>query len=1369
MNSNNEPLTPIPGSINQVITAGKSVLVSSFRASDGYIVNPGPQIMGVGYGEDDYGVGSYDATTIEFNILYVDPTGPAATKVTATTVAIQPGGRYRLPPSVSPGVWVNSKTSGHTFTVIQIVPESLLPPTQAELDAKFKKGNFPPSGPTGVLAPIPSYLYQQYSMDDDLQGFVAAYNSMMQDIVDTFNALNLPIYTQAPISGALLDWVGNGLYGYPRPALTYSSGFVFGPYNTFVFNRPNWAYNKQYVALPSPTILANDDIYRRCITWHFYKNDGKYFGIDWLKKRVMRWLTGTNGAALNIDQTYQVSITFNPYGQLTIRIINGIRTVVSGAIYNSKKGMVFNSANSVYNGLGTIYQAYTPLPYEQQFKAAILSRVLELPFQYTYDIVLDLPLQPNTPSGTLPIITVPPFVSGVAVVNYIFSCTPGTWLNTPTSFEYQWLRNGLGIPNATYSTYIVASIDLDREISCLVVAINDVGNASAISNSVYIPIPIPSNTVAPVISGITVVGSTLSCTTGTWESIVNFYHYQWLRDGVNIPGATSSTYVLQDADWEKTISCKVTAGNDSGSASALSSNALYIITMPSVWRQSDADQQPVPPIISPDGLTFTVQYTSGWQSIRSMPTSHATGKWYVEYLVGAEGEDVLGMASESFDPTNSLGATNYSTGAGSVGAGGSDGFQPIYGPPIGSPPGTVWGWAIDFDIGYIWISFNGVWIGSGISPNLGTGPYIVFWAPALGQAYFPTVSEVYASANYTLQSRPDTQTYLPPMGYQAWDGGPTTPTGPLTIYLTDTTLTSWVVPSNWNNADNSVECIGGGGGGSGGGADVGNGGEGGHYAKSTNLTLTPSSTLNIAIGAGGPGQPDETTGIPGGATWFGGTSLATSLCGAVGGLGALLTGADATTPTTDDVGDVVYQGGYGRGFGGGDSSGGNAAGGAAGPGGAGGGGGSEASGSGGGGGGAGNTGGPGQVGFDGIDNFTGGNGGAAGDGTLGGLAVGGGDGQPGLNGSGGGGGSFSSRSGGDGGAGVDSSWDATHGPGGGGGGASFAGSPGGFGGLYGGGGGGGGYGADAGGDGAQGIMVIKYVPVYTPPPYVPLNTVAPVISGSATVGNTLSCTIGTWSNSPASYSYQWVRNESNISGETNSTYVTVTDDVGTSIRCLVTANNAHGNSSAFSNSILIVPHAVSNWNTTDATTNGMTLSNGGLTLNVAASLLLNTWQIVRNTISQTSGKLYLEIATSTGATVTFHVGFASSGVDINSYLGDSNYSVGANIVAGSCFESSGFSLVGVAPSDIFGANDVIMIAIDFSANHIWIGKNNIWYDSGNPGADSNQLFDFVPATVGPLFIAMAFSTAGSDSSWTLQTTAASQTYTPPSGFSPWDS
>ena len=84
----------------------------------------------------------------------------------------------------------------------------------------------------------------------------------------------------------------------------------------------------------------------------------------------------------------------------------------------------------------------------------------------------------------------------------------------------------------------------------------------------------------------------------------------------------------------------------------------------------------------------------------------------------------------------------------------------------------------------------------------------------------------------------------------------------------------------------------------------------------------------------------------------------------------------------------------------------------------------------------------------------------------------------------------------------------------------------------------------------------------------PSNTVAPVISGSTTLGSTLTSTTGTWiGDAPITYTYQWKRNGSNIGSATNSTYVLIVADSAASITCEVTATNAAGFASATSNTI----------------------------------------------------------------------------------------------------------------------------------------------------------------------------------------------------------
>jgi hypothetical protein len=80
--------------------------------------------------------------------------------------------------------------------------------------------------------------------------------------------------------------------------------------------------------------------------------------------------------------------------------------------------------------------------------------------------------------------------------------------------------------------------------------------------------------------------------------------------------------------------------------------------------------------------------------------------------------------------------------------------------------------------------------------------------------------------------------------------------------------------------------------------------------------------------------------------------------------------------------------------------------------------------------------------------------------------------------------------------------------------------------------------------------------------FAPVNTSAPAISGTGTVGQTLSCTQGNWTYVPTSYAYQWRRGAANIAGATAATHVLVAADSGTSLTCQVTATNAAGSTLA---------------------------------------------------------------------------------------------------------------------------------------------------------------------------------------------------------------
>jgi hypothetical protein len=92
----------------------------------------------------------------------------------------------------------------------------------------------------------------------------------------------------------------------------------------------------------------------------------------------------------------------------------------------------------------------------------------------------------------------------------------------------------------------------------------------------------------------------------------------------------------------------------------------------------------------------------------------------------------------------------------------------------------------------------------------------------------------------------------------------------------------------------------------------------------------------------------------------------------------------------------------------------------------------------------------------------------------------------------------------------------------------------------------------------------------------PVNTSAPTVTGTATVGETLTAQNGTWDNAPTTFDYRWLRCNSagdscvGIPGATDRTHNVVGVDVGHRLRVRVTAVNADGSMNARSAPTAIV-------------------------------------------------------------------------------------------------------------------------------------------------------------------------------------------------------
>ena len=193
----------------------------------------------------------------------------------------------------------------------------------------------------------------------------------------------------------------------------------------------------------------------------------------------------------------------------------------------------------------------------------------------------------------------------------------------------------------------------------------------------------------------------------------------------------------------------------------------------SVWSASDAAATSM--TLSNGGLTVT-QPNAVWGSIRGS-TSHATGKYYVEFLVGPSSPTlvVVGLANAGFVVTSYLSTSIYSEGSSFAGGGtiASAGFVVNTNSSTYTPAsGDVFQIAVDFDAGKIWLGVNNAsWPGVAGNPATGTAPWVSIVAPALGLAFYPAISLSGPSATWTLQSTAASQKYAAPSGFTAWDSG----------------------------------------------------------------------------------------------------------------------------------------------------------------------------------------------------------------------------------------------------------------------------------------------------------------------------------------------------------------------------------------------------------------------------------------------------------------------------------------------------------------------------------------------------------------------------------------------------------------------
>ncbi|MEU3847826.1 hypothetical protein AB0E44_12685 [Micrococcus terreus] len=166
------------------------------------------------------------------------------------------------------------------------------------------------------------------------------------------------------------------------------------------------------------------------------------------------------------------------------------------------------------------------------------------------------------PSQALTVTT--PEVVGNAVVGQLLSLAGEL---DPTS-QIQWMRDGVPLSGATGADY-----RLVLEDTCSIISARITQNGFAADTNGVGPVQIlESQLTRPVVQGQAALGKTLTAVPGPMPS-GSTIHYQWLRDGVEIIGATQPTYTLGVTDVNRSITVQISGSRGGCTIPAVASAA----------------------------------------------------------------------------------------------------------------------------------------------------------------------------------------------------------------------------------------------------------------------------------------------------------------------------------------------------------------------------------------------------------------------------------------------------------------------------------------------------------------------------------------------------------------------------------------------------------------------------------------------------------------------------------------------------------------------------------------------------------------------------------------------------------------------------
>ena len=296
---------------------------------------------------------------------------------------------------------------------------------------------------------------------------------------------------------------------------------------------------------------------------------------------------------------------------------------------------------------------------------------------------------PNSPATGLPTIsgtaqvgeTLTADISGIADEDGL----------TSVSYSYQWIRSDgntdTDIAGETASTYTLVSADVGKAIKVKVSFTDDANNAETRTSAATAAVAEAPNRTAtglPTISGTVQVGQTLTADTSgiaDEDGLTNVsFSYQWIRSDrttdTDIAGERDSTYTPSGSDVAKTIKVKVSFTDDASNLETLTSAATAMVAakpntaptgLPTISGAAQVGQTltaDTTGIADADGLT-NVSFSYQWIRSDGNTDTDIAGETDSTYtLVSADvGKTIKVKVSFTDDANNAETLTSEATGA----------------------------------------------------------------------------------------------------------------------------------------------------------------------------------------------------------------------------------------------------------------------------------------------------------------------------------------------------------------------------------------------------------------------------------------------------------------------------------------------------------------------------------------------------------------------------------------------------------------------------------------------------------------------------------------------------------------------------------